>query len=91
MNILTHLKKTCTTWCVFLNQLNKDVNMINKDPLLSIPADKSNNLYKVSKDTYSKLLQDNIKKSNKKSNIILIHNINKEEKPSQLSLNWTIY
>ena len=47
---------------VFQNQLNRDVNMINKDPLLFIPADKSNNLYKVSKDTYGKLLQDNITK-----------------------------
>ena len=45
---------------VFQNQLNKDINMINKDPLLFIPADKSNNLYKVSKDTYGKLLQDKI-------------------------------
>ena len=65
---------------VFQNQLNKDINMINKDPLLFIPADKSNNLYKVSKDTYSKLLQDNITKSYKKSNVTLIKKINKEAK-----------
>ena len=31
---------------VFRNQLNKDTNMISKDPLLFIPADKNNNLYK---------------------------------------------
>ena len=54
--------------------------MINKDPLLFIPADKSNYLYKVSKDTYSKLLQDNITKSYKKSNVSVINNINKEAK-----------
>ena len=65
---------------VFQNQLNKDINMINKDQLLFIPADKSNNLYKVSKDTYSKLLQDNITKSYKKYNVSLINNINKEVK-----------
>ena len=65
---------------VFQNQLNKDINMTNKDPLLIIPANKSNNLYKISKDTYSKLLQDNITKSYKKSNVILINNINKEVK-----------
>ena len=65
---------------VFQNQVNKDIYMINKDPLLFIPADKSNNLYKVSKDTYSKLLQDNITKSYKKSNVTLINNINKEAK-----------
>ena len=64
--------------------------MSNKDPLLFIPADKSNNLYKVSKDTYSKLLQDKITKSYKKS--LAIININKEEKqtPSQMSLSPTI-
>ena len=54
--------------------------MINKDPLLFIPADKSNSLYKVSKGTNGKLLQDNITKSYKKSNITLIKNINKETK-----------
>ena len=48
---------------VFQNQLNKDINMINKNPLLFIPPDKSNNLYyKVSKDIYCKLLQDNVTK-----------------------------
>ena len=64
---------------VFQNQLNKDINMINKDPFLFIPEDKTNNLYKVSnKDTYSKLLRDNITKSYKRSNVNLINNINIE-------------
>ena len=73
-----HLKKTCKIWCVFQNQLNKDVNMINKDPLFFIAADKYNNLYKFSKDTYSKLLQDNVK-SYKTSKVTTINNINKDE------------
>ena len=72
---------------VFQNQLNKDIKMINKDPLLFIPADKSNNLYKVSKDTYSKLLQDNITKLYKKSNVTLINNINKQAKAITSELN----
>ena len=54
---------------VFQNQLNKHINMINKDPLLFITADKSNNLNKVNKDTSSKLLQDNITKSYRKCNV----------------------
>ena len=54
--------------------------MINKDPLLFITADKSNILYKVTKDTYSKLLQDNITKSYKNSNVSVINNVNKEAK-----------
>ena len=75
---------------VFQNQLNKDINMINKDSLLFIPADKSNNLHKISKDTYSKLLQDKITKSYKNSNApTLINNINKEAKAiaGELKLN----
>ena len=43
-------------------QLNKDVDMINKESLLFIPADEYEKLHKVSKDTYSKLLQDNMTK-----------------------------
>ena len=35
----------------------KDINMINKDQLLFIPANKPKNLIQVSKDTYSKLLK----------------------------------
>ena len=54
--------------------------MIKKDSLLFTPANKSNNLYKVSKDTYSKLLQDNTTKSYKKSSVILFKGINKEAK-----------
>ena len=54
--------------------------MVNIEPLLFIPADTHNNLYRVSKDTYSKLLQDNITKSYNKSNVSLINSINKEAK-----------
>ena len=37
--------------------------MINKDALLFIPANKSNNPYKVSKDTYSKTTSQNCTKN----------------------------
>ena len=57
--------------------LSKDTKRINEDPLLFIPADKTNNLYK---DNYNKLLTDNIIKSYKKANIAAINNINKEAK-----------
>ena len=89
MNISTHLKKACKTWYVILSlkeklircsKINEDINIINKDLLLFISADKSNNLYKISKYTYSKLVQDSITKSYKKSNVTLINNINKEAK-----------
>ena len=64
----------------FQNQLNKDINSINNDPLLFIPADKTNNLYKLNNDKYKKLLQDNITKSYKKANTNSIRSINKEAK-----------
>ena len=49
--------------------------------LLFAPADKTNNLYKLSKDNYKKLLTDNITKSyKKKTNTATINNINKEAK-----------
>ena len=67
--------KTINT--IFENQPNKDVNMINKNPLLFIPAGRSNNLYKVSKESYSKLMQDSITKLYKKSNVTLFNNIYK--------------
>ena len=68
---------------VFQNQLNKHINMINKDPLLFIPVDKSNNL---NKDTYSKLMQDDITKPYRKHNVSLINNINKEAKVVEAEL-----
>ena len=68
--------------------LIKIFNMINKDPLLFMPADKSNNVYKVRND-YSKLLEDSITKLFKKYNVALINNINKEAKAiaAELKLN----
>ena len=66
--------------------------MINKDPLLFMSGDKSNNLCKVSKDNYNNLLQEKITKSYKKSNVALINNIKKETKAmaTELKLNGRI-
>ena len=64
----------------FQSKLSKDIKRINEDPLLFIPADKTNNLYKLSKDNYNKLLTENITKSYKKTNTAAINNINKEAK-----------
>ena len=64
----------------FENRLNKDINLINNDLLLFIPAEKTNNLYKLNNDKYKKLLQDNITKSYKKTNTNSIRSINKEAK-----------
>ena len=64
----------------FQSNLSKDIKRMNEDPLLFIPADKTNNLYELSKDNYNKLLTDNITKSYKKTITAAINNINKEAK-----------
>ena len=56
----------------FPNKLSKDIKRINEDPLLFIPADKTSNLYKLSNDNYNKLLTDNITKSYKKKQTLLL-------------------
>ena len=55
----------------FQSNLSKDIKRINEDPAFFIPADKTNNLYKLSKDKYNKLLTDNITKSYKKQTLLL--------------------
>ena len=55
----------------FQSNLSKDIKRINEDRLLFIFADKANNLYKLSKDNYNKLLKDNIKKSYIKQTLLL--------------------
>ena len=42
------------------NKLRNDVQEINKQTCLLVPADKTNNYYKVSKEEYGKLMQDNV-------------------------------
>ena len=54
----------------FESNLSKDIKRINED--LLIPADKMNNLYKLAKDNYNKLLTDNVTKSYKKPQIFLL-------------------
>ena len=46
--------------CDFLSRLKKDVNTIHKSNSLIIPADKTNNYYKLDKGEYDKLLKDNV-------------------------------
>ena len=51
----------------FQSNLSKDIKRINEDLLLFIPADKTGNLYKLSKDNDNNLLTDNITNSYKKN------------------------
>ena len=44
----------------FQSRLTNDVTKINKSPNLFVPADKTNNLYELSVDSYKKLLKENV-------------------------------
>ena len=46
--------------CSFQRKLKKDVNYINKSKNIFVKADKTSNVYEVSKDTYNKYLHNNI-------------------------------
>ena len=46
----------------FQRKLKRDANEIRKSPEVYVAADKTTNLYKVSTDTYKKLLRDNVTK-----------------------------
>ena len=63
----------------FLDQLHKDIS-IKKSKNVFIFADKTRNIYETDKNTYSKLLTDNISKTYKKTEYNIYHKINKEVK-----------
>ena len=62
----------------FQKQLSKDAKNIKNSTDLYVPADKTTNLYKVSKENYQKLLHDNITKTYKKTEVETINTINME-------------
>ena len=64
----------------FFSKLSKDIKSINKTKELLVNADKSTNIYKMSKQDYRKHLRNNITKTYKKSNRNLVNNINLDVK-----------
>ena len=64
----------------FQNTLRNDLNSINKCRNMFIFASKTRNIYETDKDTYLKLLNDNITKTYWKSNNTVYRKINKETK-----------
>ena len=51
----------------FRRQLNEDIKQIKRDSKIFVPADKSRNIYKMDRETYEKLLHENITKTYKKT------------------------
>ena len=64
----------------------KDVKEINSSNDLLVSADKTTNVYKMSKDTYRKMLTENITKTYKKADNEIIKDINKEAKKIAVNL-----
>ena len=62
----------------FQNRLRRDIQTIKETNSILVAADKSRNIYKMSKDDYNKNLVENITKTYKKSNEKKVKNINQE-------------
>ena len=70
----------------FLNQLKEDVKKIKGSKNLLVSADKTANYYSVSKESYNKLLVENITSSYEKADDNVIKSINDEAKTIAKSL-----
>ena len=64
----------------FLTRLNEDAKKIRRSPNLLVSADKTTNLYSVSKQEYEKLLVENITKSYMKAGDNVIKSVKDEAK-----------
>ena len=71
----------------FQRKLQNDVNAIENSTELFVPADKTTNLYKLPKDSYNKLLNENITANYKKANSNIKHEIDLEAKKIASKLN----
>ena len=63
----------------FQNKLRKDINLIKKDDHLYIPADKTNNYYRVKPADYEQLLEKSVRKNYKKTDRAAINDIIKTD------------
>ena len=64
----------------FQRQLTDDVKAINNSDKVFDSVDKSRNIYKMHKDQYTKLLNENIPKAYRKTNKISVNKIDKDAK-----------
>lgn len=62
----------------FQKQLKSDVIEVNSSQSMFVSADKTTNVYKMSQESYKKLLNDNITATYKKANYNMKHDIDKE-------------
>ena len=64
----------------FQSQLNQDLNKIRQSKNIFVFADKTRNIYELSKEAYNKLLKENITKTYKKADDNTYNEINMEAK-----------
>ena len=64
----------------FQCKLNEDIREIKATKQLLVSADKSRNVYKVSKNDYDKLMHENVTKTYKKGDMNKVKNINRDAK-----------
>ena len=72
----------------FQRQLTDDIKAINNSDKVFVSTDKSRNIYKMDKEQYTKLLNENITKAYRKTNKNSVNKINKDAKkiPKSLSI-----
>ena len=64
----------------FLDKLNNDLSEINNSSQIFVFADKTRNMYEMPKESYTKLISENITKNYKKTEDVNYHNTNREAK-----------
>ena len=64
----------------FQRELQKDVRRIQNSKNVIVAADKTNNFYEMSKESYQKLLTDNIRANYKKTQSSVVSELNEETK-----------
>ena len=64
----------------FQKLLRNDLNKMKREKKLLIPADKTNNYYKLSSEQYENLITNGIQKEYKKTNEKIVWQVNAEDK-----------
>ena len=77
---LTKKIKFQETICNFQNEIKRDIDKIKLSSKTLTPADKTSNMYKLSKETYNHLLQNSITKTYKKAKKHVNDKINEDGK-----------
>ena len=70
----------------FQNKLKKDAKDIGKEPKMIVPADKTNNFYKLEETKYDEPLQKHINKDYRKADATLADDITKVDKEIAMNL-----